>query len=99
LLFLFQLCGLLLISFAVWMWIDPTFSISMAQDEASYYTGVYLILFVGALLLIVGFLGCAAAISESQCSLVLVMQTNFNCLFMLFKNINLIFIYSIFVYY
>ncbi|XP_050534804.1 CD82 antigen-like [Daktulosphaira vitifoliae] len=64
-------CGLLLIVLAVWMWIDPTFSISMAQDEASYYTGIYLILFVGALLLIVGFLGCAAAISESQCSLIL----------------------------
>lgn len=59
---------------AVWMWIDPMFSISMAQDEASYYTGVYLILFVGVLLLIVGFLGCAAAISESQYSLVLVRQ-------------------------
>lgn len=69
-----QSCGLLFIILAVWMWIDPTFSISMAQDEASYYTGVYLILFVGALLLIVGFLGCAAAISESQCSLVLVMK-------------------------
>lgn len=54
------------------MLIDPTFAISMTQDEASYYTGVYLILFVGALLLIVGFVGCAAAISESQVSLVLV---------------------------
>lgn len=59
---------------AVWMWVDPTFSLSMVQDEASYYTGVYLILFVGTLLLIVGFLGCAAAISESQCSLVLVIK-------------------------
>lgn len=62
---------------ALWMWIDPTFSISMAQDEASYYAGVYLILFIGALLLIVGFLGCAAAISESQCSLVLVIKKKF----------------------
>lgn len=62
---------------AIWMWIDPTFSISMAQDEASYYTGVYLILFVGVLLLIVGFLGCAAAISESQFSLVLVIHQIF----------------------
>ncbi|XP_025412513.1 CD9 antigen-like [Sipha flava] len=64
-------CGLLLMLLAIWMWVDPMFSISMAQDEASYYTGVYLILFVGVLLLIVGFLGCAAAISESQFSLVL----------------------------
>lgn len=61
-----------MIALAVWMLIDPTFAISMTQDEASYYTGVYLILFVGALLLIVGFVGCAAAISESQVSLVLV---------------------------
>jgi len=57
---------------AIWLWVDTSFSLSMAQDQASYYTGVYLILFVGILLLIVGFLGCAAAISESQCSLVLV---------------------------
>ncbi|XP_026812035.1 CD82 antigen-like [Rhopalosiphum maidis] len=68
---LYLSCGLLLMLLAVWMWVDPTFSLSMVQDEASYYTGVYLILFVGTLLLIVGFLGCAAAISESQCSLVL----------------------------
>ncbi|VVC33126.1 Tetraspanin/Peripherin,Tetraspanin,Tetraspanin, EC2 domain [Cinara cedri] len=68
---LYLSCGLLLMFLALWMLIDPTFSISMAQDEASYYAGVYLILFIGALLVIVGFLGCAAAISESQCSLVL----------------------------
>lgn len=83
---------------ALWMWIDPTFSISMAQDEASYYAGVYLVLFVGALLVIVGILGCVAAISESPCSLILVMKKML-ILYELFKVINWVIIYSIFAYY
>jgi hypothetical protein len=51
---------------------DPTFYISMAQDESSYYSGVYLLLAVGILLFIVGFLGCCGALKESQVILVLV---------------------------
>lgn len=51
---------------------DPTFYMSMAQDESSYYIGIYLFLAVGLLMFIVGFLGCCGAIKESQCMLVLV---------------------------
>lgn len=54
------------------MLIDPTFYISMAQDESSYYSGICLLFLAGALLFIVGFLGCFGAYNESQRLLVLV---------------------------
>ncbi|XP_046670757.1 CD9 antigen [Homalodisca vitripennis] len=67
----FWITGLTIIVLSIWMLTDPTFYMSMAQDESSYYTGVYLFLVVGTLMFIVGFLGCCGAIKESQCMLVL----------------------------
>uniref|UniRef100_A0A1B6LIB3 Tetraspanin n=1 Tax=Graphocephala atropunctata TaxID=36148 RepID=A0A1B6LIB3_9HEMI len=67
----FWITGLTIIVLSIWMLTDPTFYMSMAQDESSYYTGVYLFLIVGTLMFIVGFLGCCGAIKESQCMLVL----------------------------
>jgi hypothetical protein len=49
---------------------DPTFYVRMAQDESSYHTGIYIFLAVGALMFIVGFLGCCGAYRESPCMLV-----------------------------
>lgn len=49
---------------------DPTFLISMTQDENNYYIGLYIFLAIGALMLIVAFLGCCGAFKESQCLLV-----------------------------
>lgn len=51
---------------------DPTFYVSMAQEESSYYSGVCILFLGGALLFIVGFLGCFGAYKESQRLLVLV---------------------------
>jgi hypothetical protein len=49
---------------------DPTFYVRMAQDESSYHTGIYIFLAVGALMFVVGFLGCCGAYRESPCMLV-----------------------------
>ncbi|XP_065224615.1 CD9 antigen [Planococcus citri] len=67
----FWVSGLLTIVLSVWMLIDPTFYISMAQDESSYYSGICLLFLAGTLLFIVGFLGCFGAYNESQRLLVL----------------------------
>lgn len=53
---------------------DPTFLISMTQDESNYYIGLYIFLAIGALMLIVAFLGCCGAFKESQCLLVSVSE-------------------------
>lgn len=60
------------------MLVDPTFYISMAQDESSYTIGIYVFLIIGALMFIVGFLGCTGVIKESQGMLVLVCP-NYYC--------------------
>ncbi|XP_059617858.1 CD9 antigen [Phlebotomus argentipes] len=67
---IFWLVGLATVVLAIWMLTDPTFLISMTQDENHYYIGLYIFLAIGALMLIVAFLGCCGAFKESQCMLV-----------------------------
>lgn len=68
--FLFWVVGLATVVLAVWMLVDPTFYVSMAQDTNNYYISTYIILAVGALLVIVAFLGCCGAFRESNCMLI-----------------------------
>lgn len=67
----FWVSGLVIVILAVWMSLDPSFYISMAQDEVSYYSGICILFLGGALLFVVGFLGCFGAYKESQRLLVL----------------------------
>lgn len=71
----FQLTGLLILVLSLLMLTDPTFYVRMAQDESNYYAGVYLLLSVGLLLFVVGFLGCCGAYRESRSTLTLVRKT------------------------
>ncbi|KDR08608.1 CD82 antigen, partial [Zootermopsis nevadensis] len=66
----FQLVGLAVIVLSVWMLTDTAFYVSVASGESSYYTGIYIFLATGALMFIVGFLGCCGAYRESPCMLV-----------------------------
>lgn len=56
---------------SLWMLKDNTFYVRMAQDENNYYAGVYLLLSIGLLLFVVGFLGCCGAYRESRNTLTL----------------------------
>lgn len=55
---------------AIWMLTDPTFLVSLAQEENNYHAGLYILLAAGVLMLIVAILGCCGAFRESQCMLV-----------------------------
>ncbi|XP_077294110.1 tetraspanin 96F [Arctopsyche grandis] len=68
--FVFWVLGIAIVAIAAWMITDPTFYLSMTQDEVKYYTGLYVFLAAGGLLVIVSFLGCCGAVKESQCMLV-----------------------------
>ncbi|XP_046402581.1 CD9 antigen-like [Ischnura elegans] len=67
---LFWLTGLAVMVVATWMLVDPTFYVSVAQNESSYYAGLYILLGIGCLAFIVGLFGCCGAYKESQCMLV-----------------------------
>ncbi|XP_055616423.1 tetraspanin-2 [Toxorhynchites rutilus septentrionalis] len=66
---LFWIIGLAIISLAIWMLTDPTFLISMTQNEKNYFIGLYIFLVVGGLMLTIALLGCCGAYKESQCML------------------------------
>jgi len=68
--------GLAIVVLSVWMLTDPTFLIAMTQTENHYYIGLYMFLSIGALMVIVAFLGCCGAFKESQCMLVSVSAIN-----------------------
>uniref|UniRef100_A0A0V0GBX0 Tetraspanin n=1 Tax=Triatoma dimidiata TaxID=72491 RepID=A0A0V0GBX0_TRIDM len=68
---IFWLSGIGLVVLSVWMLSDPVLNISLAQDHSCYTIGVYLLLSLGILLFVVGFLGCCGIIRESQLLLVL----------------------------
>ncbi|GJQ69544.1 hypothetical protein Trydic_g6643 [Trypoxylus dichotomus] len=66
---IFWIAGFASIILAIWMLVDRTFYVSMAQDISSYSISAYMLLIVGILLVIVAFLGTCGSLKESQCLL------------------------------
>ncbi|XP_047219210.1 CD81 molecule a [Girardinichthys multiradiatus] len=84
--FIFWLAGGVILGVALWLRHDNKTSSLMelkldgAQAPSSFYTCVHILIAVGAVMMVVGFLGCYGAIQESQCLL----GTFFVCLVILF---------------
>ncbi|XP_058468151.1 tetraspanin-2-like isoform X2 [Malaya genurostris] len=66
---LILLIGFALVLLSVWMLTDPTFLVSLTQNENNYFIGLYILLVVGGLMLTIAFLGCCGAYKKSQCML------------------------------
>ncbi|XP_026234084.1 CD81 molecule a [Anabas testudineus] len=84
--FIFWLAGGVILGVAVWLRHDGTTSslleleLDGARAPSTFYTSVHILIAVGAVMMLVGFLGCYGAIQESQCLL----GTFFACLVILF---------------
>jgi len=66
--FLFWLIGCIILSLGIWMLVDRnTFQAAPGADFIQ--VGPYILIAVGSIILIVGFLGCCGSIRESQCML------------------------------
>ncbi|XP_071344281.1 CD81 antigen-like [Trachinotus anak] len=84
--FIFWLAGGVILGVALWLRHDPTTSnlLELELDGAhapnTFYISVHILIAVGAVMMVVGFLGCYGAIQESQCLL----GTFFACLVILF---------------
>ncbi|XP_067000703.1 CD9 antigen [Anabrus simplex] len=66
----FWLAGLAILILSIWLLTDSSFYLSVTQEEAHYNIGLGIFLVTGAVLFIVGFLGCCGAFKESTCMLV-----------------------------
>uniref|UniRef100_A0A7N5JVU4 CD9 molecule n=1 Tax=Ailuropoda melanoleuca TaxID=9646 RepID=A0A7N5JVU4_AILME len=69
--FIFWLAGIAVLAIGLWLRFDSQTKSLFEQDNqsSSFYTGVYILIGAGALMMLVGFLGCCGAVQESQCML------------------------------
>ncbi|XP_034993922.1 CD9 antigen [Zootoca vivipara] len=68
--FFFWLAGTAVLAIGLWLRFDKqTKDIFDQEENKTFYTGVYVLIGAGALMMLVGFLGCCGAIQESQCML------------------------------
>ncbi|KAF0882755.1 CD9 protein, partial [Crocuta crocuta] len=69
--FIFWLAGIAVLAVGLWLRFDSQTKSIFEQDSqpSSFYTGVYILIGAGALMMLVGFLGCCGAVQESQCML------------------------------
>lgn len=67
-----QLGGSFLLGVGVWVLVDPTGFREIIAANPLLFTGVYVILGMGGMLFLLGFLGCCGAIRENKCLLLFV---------------------------
>ncbi|CAJ1056808.1 CD9 antigen [Xyrichtys novacula] len=67
----FWLAGTAVFAIGLWLRLDPQTKGLFEGSDSPYvfYTGVYILIGAGALMMVVGFLGCCGAIQESPCML------------------------------
>ncbi|KAL5006685.1 hypothetical protein ScPMuIL_015491 [Solemya velum] len=69
--FLFWLLGCAILGIGIWVRVDENFEKYTEDSEefAMLYTGAYILIAVGVMIMVIGFLGCCGAIRENQCML------------------------------
>lgn len=66
---LFLILGAVILGFGIWILADKTSFIAVLQISPSLKTGAYILIGVGALTMLMGFLGCLGAVNEIRCLL------------------------------
>ncbi|NXO42242.1 TSN8 protein, partial [Locustella ochotensis] len=66
--FFFWVCGCIILGFSIWMRVSGT---QQVNATSSVFAGANLLIAVGAIIMILGFLGCCGAVKESRCMLML----------------------------
>ncbi|XP_074002734.1 CD9 antigen isoform X5 [Numenius arquata] len=69
--FIFWLAGTAVLAIGLWLRFDSQTKniFELESNNTTFYTGVYILIGAGALMMLVGFLGCCGALQESQCML------------------------------
>ncbi|XP_025257424.1 tetraspanin-8 isoform X2 [Theropithecus gelada] len=71
--FLFWLCGILILALSIWVRVgsDSQGILNSTDVGSSSHVAADILIAVGAIIMIMGFLGCCGAIKESRCMLLL----------------------------
>ena len=70
-LFVVQLLGCAILGVGIWLRVDPNVAkyVNHAEEINVFYTLAYVLMAIGIVIMVIGFLGCCGAIRESQCML------------------------------
>uniref|UniRef100_A0A8C3RY98 Tetraspanin n=1 Tax=Chelydra serpentina TaxID=8475 RepID=A0A8C3RY98_CHESE len=68
--FLFWMCGCIILGVSIWMRVSKSAQEDLNIDS-SLFAAVDLMIAVGSIIMVLGFLGCCGAMKESQCMLIL----------------------------
>ncbi|NXS33341.1 TSN8 protein, partial [Pomatostomus ruficeps] len=70
--FLSQVCGSIILGVSIWTRVSTTQQVNACSHTSTItLAGINLLIAVGALIMVLGFLGCCGAIKESRCMLML----------------------------
>ncbi|NXI13985.1 TSN8 protein, partial [Irena cyanogastra] len=71
--FLPQVCGCIILGFSIWIRVKGAQQVNACihTSTVSAFAGVNLLIAVGAIIMVLGFLGCCGAVKESRCMLML----------------------------
>ncbi|NWR13676.1 TSN8 protein, partial [Emberiza fucata] len=70
--FLPQVCGCIILGFSIWIRVSSERQVNACSHTSTFMLGgVNLLIAVGAIIMILGFLGCCGAVKESRCMLML----------------------------
>uniref|UniRef100_A0A8D0DUX4 Tetraspanin n=1 Tax=Salvator merianae TaxID=96440 RepID=A0A8D0DUX4_SALMN len=64
--FLFWVCGCIILAVSIWLRVDKEI-----QPGNNLFSSVNILIAVGSIIMVLGFLGCCGAIQESKCMLIL----------------------------
>ncbi|NXE59435.1 TSN8 protein, partial [Calcarius ornatus] len=70
--FLPQVCGCIILGFSIWIRVNSAQQVNACSHTSTILLGgVNLLIAVGAIIMVLGFLGCCGAVKESRCMLML----------------------------
>ncbi|XP_063165411.1 tetraspanin-8 [Candoia aspera] len=68
--FLFWICGCIILAVSIWIRVSKDVQAELQMDPR-LFSAVNLLIAVGSVIMVLGFLGCCGAMKESQCMLLL----------------------------
>ncbi|XP_062991065.1 tetraspanin-8 [Elgaria multicarinata webbii] len=66
--FIFWVCGCIILGVSIWLRLSVS---DVDISDSSAFTSIYILIAVGSIIMVLGFLGCCGAMKESQCMLLL----------------------------
>ena len=69
--FLFWVCGCIILGVSIWIRVNKDAQEALNINNSNMFVGADVLIAVGSIIMILGFLGCCGAIKESRCMLLL----------------------------